>query len=214
VSYYTKGAVVAWLLDAEVRRASGGTRSLDDVMRLAFARYSGASGFRHGEFRAAAAEVAGEDLSAFFRHALETTGELDFRPALAWLGLRFTSRPEKGEEVPPADRGWLGLTTEERAGLLVVTEVPRETPGYAAGVNVDDEVLALDGYRVTAAGWAKRLEVYRPGQQAELLVARRERLVELPVTFGTEPQPAWLLEPDPGATAEQRAHLDAWLAGG
>ena len=34
VSYYTKGAVVAFLLDIEVQRASDGARTLDDVMRI------------------------------------------------------------------------------------------------------------------------------------------------------------------------------------
>ena len=40
VSYYTKGAVVGFLLDAEIRRATEGAKSLDDLMRLAFERYS------------------------------------------------------------------------------------------------------------------------------------------------------------------------------
>ncbi len=33
ISYYTKGAVVAFLLDAEIRRATNNGSSLDDVMR-------------------------------------------------------------------------------------------------------------------------------------------------------------------------------------
>ncbi|HEY7493439.1 MAG TPA: M61 family peptidase, partial [Candidatus Tectomicrobia bacterium] len=36
ISYYTKGAVVALLLDAIVQQATAGTRCLDDVMRLAY----------------------------------------------------------------------------------------------------------------------------------------------------------------------------------
>ncbi|HEX3557512.1 MAG TPA: hypothetical protein VIA62_30155 [Thermoanaerobaculia bacterium] len=42
-------------------------------------------------------------------------------------------------------------------------------------------------------------------------MARRERLTRLPVTFGEKPKPKWKLEPLPDATAEQKAHLDAWL---
>src|SRR5258708_39729330 len=45
ISYYTKGAVVAWLLDARIRRATGGAQSMDNLMRLAFARFSGEHGF-------------------------------------------------------------------------------------------------------------------------------------------------------------------------
>ena len=33
ISYYTKGAVVGFLLDAKIRKATSGARGLDDVMR-------------------------------------------------------------------------------------------------------------------------------------------------------------------------------------
>ena len=45
VSYYDKGCVVAFLLDAKVRQETQGARALDDVMKLAYERYSGESGF-------------------------------------------------------------------------------------------------------------------------------------------------------------------------
>src|SRR5262249_15486629 len=89
ISYYTKGAVVRFLLDARTRKATSGAKSLDDVMRLAYARYSGDRGYSPAEFRAVAQEVAGTDLSAFFHTALETTDELDYSEALDWFGLRF-----------------------------------------------------------------------------------------------------------------------------
>ncbi len=44
VSYYNKGALVGFLLDAKIRKLSGGAKSLRDVMRLAFERYSGRTG--------------------------------------------------------------------------------------------------------------------------------------------------------------------------
>jgi hypothetical protein len=44
-----------------------------------------------------------------------------------------------------------------------------------------------------------------------LLLARRERLVRVPVTFGEKPKNTWKLAESPDATPEQKAHLDAWL---
>src|SRR5262249_56288414 len=79
ISYYTKGAVLGFVLDARIRAATNGARSLDDVMRLAFARFSGARGFTPEEFRKTASEIAGTDLSAWFRKALETTEEIDYQ---------------------------------------------------------------------------------------------------------------------------------------
>ena len=45
VSYYGKGNVVAFLLDAHIRRLTNGAKSLDDGIRLAYPRYGGARGF-------------------------------------------------------------------------------------------------------------------------------------------------------------------------
>ena len=96
VSYYVKGAVLGFLLDARVRHASGGRRSLDDVMRLAYRRYSGARGFTPDQFRAVASEVAGTDLSAWFRRAVDSTEELDYDEALGWFGLGFADSTASG----------------------------------------------------------------------------------------------------------------------
>ena len=86
ISYYTKGAVAAFLLDARVRAATGGAKSLDDVMRLALVRYPVARGFTPAEFRAAASEVAGADPSGWFATVFDSTAELDYRQALDWPG--------------------------------------------------------------------------------------------------------------------------------
>lgn len=207
MSYYTKGAVVAWLLDAKIRAATDGVKSLDDMLRLAYARYAGAQGFTREDFRALAQEVAGVDLSAWFVSVLETTDELDYSEALHWFGLRFKTAP-----VATPEKAWLGLVTRIDNGRLLVSQVPRQTPGWQYGFNVDDEILAIDDYRVLPQHWETRLAHYRPGEQATVLVARRERLQLLAVTFAAEPLKRWQLEVHPAVSAEQRAHLATWLA--
>ncbi|WP_435021138.1 M61 family metallopeptidase [Tundrisphaera sp. TA3] len=209
ISYYTKGSVVGFLLDAEIRRATKGARSLDDAMRLAYARFSGARGYTPAEFRAVAAEVAGTDLAPFFHRALETTDELDYAAALQWQGLRFAPEPAPKEGKPV--KAWLGLETKAELGRLNVSVVKRDTPGYAAGFNVGDEIVAIGDDRVLPEQWSRRMEQYLPNEKASILVARRGRLLRLDATFGREPAPRFKLEPDPAATDEQKAHRRAWL---
>ncbi|MFO0950623.1 MAG: PDZ domain-containing protein [Isosphaeraceae bacterium] len=218
ISYYTKGSVVGFLLDAEIRRATSGARSLDDVMRRAYERYSGPRGFTPAEFRAVANEVAGTDLSAFFHKALETTDELDYSRALDWFGLRFKSGKDKpgdagksaAEESDPP-KGWLGLTTKNEGGRLVVSQVKRETPAFQAGLNVGDEILAIGDDRVRPETWKDRAEMFRPGESVTLLVSRRDRLTRLVATFGREPERSWSLAVDQKADATRQAHRKAWL---
>jgi predicted metalloprotease with PDZ domain len=102
VSYYIKGHVVGWLLDAHIRRLTGDASSLDDVMRLAYTRYSGSRGFRSDEFRETIEEVAGTSIAAWLDAAVASTAELDYAPALAWFGLRFA--PANGERAEAAWR--------------------------------------------------------------------------------------------------------------
>jgi predicted metalloprotease with PDZ domain len=207
ISYYTKGNVLGFLLDARIRAATGDARSLDDVMRLAFARYSGAKGFTPEDFRKTASEVAGTDLGPWFTRALESTEELDYGPALDWFGLQFRP-PSPASADPP---GWLGAKTKIDAGRLLVENVPRGTPAYAAGVNPGDELLAIDDFRVLPEELAARLAAYRPGRGVVLLVSRREELKRLEVTLGAEPPDRWTLQIRPDATPLQRAHLMKWL---
>ena len=207
ISYYTKGAVVAFLLDAKIRAATDDCRSLDDVLRLAYTRYSGERGFTREEFRAVAQEVAGITLYDWFVSTLETTAELDYTEALDWLGLRFVTA-----EASCAG-GWTGLETRVVQGRLLVSQVRREAPGWHAGFNVDDEILAIDEDRVLPDQWKARLKQYQPGSRLAVLIVRRCRLRRLDIILEAEPTNTWKLEPCPNASKAQRSRRNAWLEG-
>lgn len=210
ISYYTKGSVVALLLDARIREATGGKRSLDDVMREAYKLYSGPKGYTEQEFREVAERVAGASLKDFFLKAVDGTAELDYKPLLTYYGLRFKS-PEAPKPLADPESGFLGAGTSNKEGRLVVTGVKRGTPAYEAGLNVDDEILALNDYRVSPTGLDERLKQYSPGATVTLLVARREKLTRLTVRLGKKPAQSWQLEVNPEAGPEAEQHRLAWL---
>lgn len=101
VSYYTKGAVVGYVLDAKIRASSNGERSLDTVMREMLRRYPVERGYTLDEF----AEVAGVDLKPWFF----TTQEIDYSEADRYFGL---STDADGKVSPkgnnPNRERWLG----------------------------------------------------------------------------------------------------------
>jgi predicted metalloprotease with PDZ domain len=111
VSYYIKGQIAGFLLDAAVRRATNGAKTLDEVMRLAFRRYGSDRGFTADEFRATVSETAGTDMSDWFRRTVSSTKELDYSGALDWYGLRFAPESwtlEVREDATTAQRHHLG----------------------------------------------------------------------------------------------------------
>jgi predicted metalloprotease with PDZ domain len=180
-------------------------------MRLAYEKFSGPKGYTPEQFRGVIEQVAGRNLQGFWESAVEGTAELDYTEALDAFGLRF--RPAAQQPADRASRPWLGVTTRNDNGRLVITQVQRGSPADVAGLNVDDEILAVDEFRVRADRLENRLEQYRSGDKVSVLVARREQLVRIPMTFGTEPQRAWRLEANPSATEAQRRLLDGWWRG-
>lgn len=198
ISYYTKGAVAGFLLDARVRAATQGAKTLDDVMRLALSRNPVGGGYTPAAFRAAASEAAGSDLSGWFARVFDSTAELDYREALDWFGLRF-ARESSGQQA------WLGADTKVEDGRLVVTHIPRGTPAYEAGLDTGDEIVGFGDFRVRAADWERQIGNYQPGDRVALLVARRGRLVRISVTLGREPGVAWTLE-----AVGAPEHRDRW----
>ncbi len=209
--YYTKGELVAWILDARVRAATAGARTLDDVMRTAYQRYAGPRGFTTEQFLGVVRDVSNAAVASWLERAVSTTEELDYADALSWFGLEFLKDKPAANDKDKPGKAYLGLTTRNQNGRLVVMQVKRGTPAFDAGVNVDDEIVALDEYRIPPDGLDTRLEQYKAGNGAVLLVARRGRLRAIPVRFGTEPENTWKLRALEKPAPEQSQHFNRWL---
>ncbi len=209
ISYYTKGAMVAWLLDARIRSASNHQRSLDDAMRLAFRKFSGERGYTHQDLLDVFEEIAGTDLSEWYGRFIDGTDELEYEEALEVFGLRFQPQAEVEESKKPG--GWLGIEASESAGKWTVSRVRVGTPAFDAGLNPGDEIIAIGSYRLGASRWKQVRRQHPPGSSAELLISRRGALRTLTVTFAEDPLNPWKIHPDPEASEEAKARLASWL---
>ena len=96
VDYYVKGPVVGLVLDANIRRRTNGKKSMDDLIRLEYQRWSGARGFTADDFAKTAADAVGYDIKPLLHKLVATTEEVDYTEMLDWFGLRFiTGDPAK-----------------------------------------------------------------------------------------------------------------------
>jgi predicted metalloprotease with PDZ domain len=125
VSYYGKGTVMGFVLDARIRHLSNGQKSLDDVMREGLKRYGyPRPGFKPGDFVALCSEIAGVDMKDWFHSALSTTDELDYTEALDWYGLHFTT--------PPATAPTTATTRAVGSTAFTMVRLPDATPSQKA----------------------------------------------------------------------------------
>lgn len=213
ISYYTKGAVVAFLLDAKIRRATAGNKSLDDVMRVLYERCV-EQGYTPEDFRSIAEEVSGIDLSEFFRTNVDAASRPDYTEALDWFGLEFEPADKKQEDS--SDDGkeqpvWLGVTTKVVSGRLIISTVVRESPAWKAGLNPEDELIAIGGFRVVPADFPGRLKQYDIGETQTLTVSRRGELKEIAVTFAGKPAETWKIRVLKESSEEQKQRRAVWL---
>jgi predicted metalloprotease with PDZ domain len=128
---------------------------------------------------------------------------------LDWYGLRFN---------PPAPdaraKAWLGVDTRVDNGRLLVSALLLGTPAYGSGLASDDELIAIDDFRLDTDGLDARLEQYRTGDSVTVLVSRRGELRRFGLTLGRAPTDQWSLSVSPDATREQQQRLTAWLGDG
>jgi predicted metalloprotease with PDZ domain len=209
VSYYVKGALVALMLDLEIRRRTGGDRSLDDLMRGLHAE-SRAAGFRGYEFRDVrriAESLAGGSLAGFFRRYAYGRDEVDFPRILSAAGLACDLRP------PDASDPWLGATTKRdpATGMPAVDKIHAEGPAAEAGLCVNDLVVALDGLRVAEETVKARLGDRKPGDTVRIALFRDDRLREVDVTLGARPTVTCAIE-EAGKSGRRAELREAWLA--
>jgi predicted metalloprotease with PDZ domain len=208
ISYYLKGELIGLLMDLEIRHRTATVKSLDDVMRLLYARFyqQCPRGFDEGEFRAACEEVAGGSLAEIFDDYVYGTTEIDFARYLLGAGLTLVA--PRREDGPP--KGYLGISTKASEGKILVTSVPTATPGYDHGINVRDEIIAADGYRVDLESLNARIEEKGPGAALEITISRLGKLRVLPVVLGRK-KAEYKITRIPGPTAEQKALYQSWL---
>lgn len=207
ISYYVKGALVAFVLDAKIREATRDTKSLDDVMRRAFALYSGERGYTEAEFQDVVAEVAGKGVRTWLAKTLVSTDELDVETGLDYFGLRFAESKDKKAKRKP----WIGIGTRADGERLFVTEVVRDSPAWRAGVSAEDEVLAIGDLRATSSRWTDLLETLSPAEATSLTLSRRGRVRDLPLVLGERPVSGRELETLPWTNATHGRRLDGWL---
>jgi predicted metalloprotease with PDZ domain len=205
ISYYDKGELICTVLDLMIINETKGQKSLDDVMRLLYTRYyqQQKRGFTDEEFQDAAEKVAGRRFDDFFRTRVYDTQTLDYNTALGYAGLTLTTEPATTASA-------LGANVSTSGGKLTVTSVLREGSAWQGGLNVNDEVLALDGIRLTDDP-NKALANRAAGSDIKLLVVRDGQIQELAFPLLASAAQRYRVQKLPNASAEQQQVLAKWL---
>ncbi len=203
VSYYTKGALVALGLDLEIRQHSGGSRSLDDVMRLLWTQYG--RGFFRGQAHGVAEDAlpalilqaTGVDVADFIQRYAENCADVPLEPALAVQGWQISTQPE-------APRPSLGARLRaDHQGVHLAT-VHEHGAAHAAGLSAGDLLIALDGLRIrTTTDLDHLLDMRQADDQATVHVFRRDELRAYSVRLAAAPIKRQITQAGPGPSSNR-----------
>lgn len=216
ISYYSKGALVALMLDLRIRRETGGERGLFDALRLGWERFTArGEGFPEGAMLALSSEAAGRDVSDFFARYVSGTAPLEPNEDLAFVGLQLARTPAKTERPLAKDADgfalepWFGFTTAADGPLCKLTGLFDNGPAYSGGLSVDDVLLAVNGARVSQDTLQDRLD-RAGGKPARFSFWRGQSLRELEITPVLRRLEDWKLAPVEQASEAQHAAFEAW----
>ncbi len=205
ISYYDKGALLGLLLDLEIRKRSGGAKSLDDVMRYLYAEFFKKNrNYGPVDFQKACELMAGSSLEEFFNKYVRGKEELDFNTALAAAGLRLDTTSGAGGVYFGAD-----VTQED--DRLVVRRVYAGSPAYEQGLNAGDQVVALDNMRVTRDFFNARMAEKKPGDLINLTIFRFDDLSTLLIKLGERREGTYRIVPLQTPTELQKRIYRGWL---
>lgn len=206
-AYYARGHLVALGLDAAVRAASAGARSLDDVVRALLAEAARRGGVLPVDTATLAraldgvAPGVGALAVAWARDGHETTA---LPAVLARVGLRLAV-----DVAPP--RAEAGFAADREGAALRVRAVVPAGAADLAGLRPGDLVVALDG-AAPGPRWADAVGRKPPGARLVLTVRRGDRALALHLTLGSGADVACTLDADaPAAPAPARLR-DAFLS--
>ncbi|MDR1463018.1 MAG: PDZ domain-containing protein [Azoarcus sp.] len=204
VSYYTKGALIALMLDLRLRADSGGKRSLDDVMRVLWRQYGMAGiGVPEDGIFDAVGEIGGDKLARWLRRTVEGVDDLALEKQLKAFGVHW-----QAEAADTAPTLGIKLASDKEARIATAYD---NGPAQKAGLSAGDVLIAVDGLRVDSDRLQKLLSRRRAGDRVEIHAFRRDELMRFELELGIAPADTIKLCVDESAGREAERLRGGWL---
>ncbi|HWZ17035.1 MAG TPA: PDZ domain-containing protein [Mucilaginibacter sp.] len=205
ISYYDKGAVVGMLLDLEIINDTRGQQSLDDVMRYMYDTYYKQKnrGYTDAEFKDGLEKFAGKNLDDFYKKYIYGVAAIDYNKYLGYAGYKLS------DELAGTNDPSLGIMLANNNGKKIVTNVLRGSAGWIDGINVNDEIVAIDGNQITDINTL--LEGKKTGYKISVSVIRDGLPLTLPVTLLRSQRVKYKIDELSNANPQQLAVRKKWL---
>lgn len=201
MTYYSRGSVLASVIDAMIVAESDGKKCLDHFMQQLYKTYYEGlkRGFSEAEFKQELAKFMGKNMDEFFLKYVDGTEIIPYKEFYSPVGLSV-------QDVSTNNPSF-GASFREEGGKVMVKSVRFGSSAEEAGISVGDEIIGCNAYRVDQSMLEGMLNGLSNLEGCDLLIARDELLFSVHVTIRNFKKPQFLLTKS--SSNEKRLHY--WL---
>ena len=167
ISYYTKGALVALMLNLEIIKSTTAIYSLDDVIKELYENYKRdvSRGYTAEQIKEICERISGKNLNEFWRKYIGSAEELPLEEYLKSAGLKIENTNTKNYIS-------LDIETVIENGKLIIIKVFAGGSAYESGLNANDEIVSLNNQKVVKENLENRLQDFCIGDVIEVAIFR------------------------------------------
>lgn len=205
ISYYNKGGIIALLLDLEIINNTNGEKSLDDAMKYMYTEYYKGKnrGFTDEEFKQGLELIAGKNLDEFYKNYIYGLTPIDYNKYLRYAAYKLSN------ELAGRNDPSLGISTTTTNNKIVIAAVTRNSAAWVAGLNVNDEITAINGENVTSLDGI--LSDKNPGDKLSISITRDGLPKIISVTLIKSTRVNYTIEPLRKTDEKQLTVRKKWL---
>jgi predicted metalloprotease with PDZ domain len=210
-SYYDQGAIIGWMLDMEIMKATNNQSNLDAALRRLYNKTFANEnrGYEEEEFEEICNAVAGRSFSKeIFDKRVRGHERVDFNKYLGYAGLELGSKRRGADSQP---KGYLGIKLKAEGGKATVGTKLFFTPADKCGLAPGDEIIAVDNLRMDANTLPFYVGNKGPGEEISILISRDGYLETLTTRLDEMPQIESRIFKKSNATEEERALFKRWM---
>ena len=207
ISYYSKGSLVALVLDLEIINATKGEKDLDDVLIYLYKTYyeKEKRGFTKEEAKAAIEKVAGKNLDDIFDNYIHGTETIDYQKYLGYVGKKLVDT--KAGSTKPS----LGVRTSSESGKVVISSITRNTSAYSSELSAKDEIIAINGHRVSSSSLGKLIGMYKVGETIDVLISRDGIISTIMVELKADPSVSYKIKNSSKVEKQNQTNFNQWM---
>ena len=142
VSIYTEGCLLAFVMDAKIRKATNNKRGIEEVMKRLYYNFAqNNKGYTEKDFIDQLENICGYSFQDFFNDYVHGTTpyETILLEALDFIGLELIQTPSNSYSEAN-----LGMKTVHQSNQLLISAIYPGSPADMAGLSLGDELIALN----------------------------------------------------------------------